>query len=33
MWDDPVLAILLIAFFVITGGRIISNIIEDLFGY
>jgi hypothetical protein len=28
--DDPILAILLIAFFAITGGRIISGIIEDL---
>jgi hypothetical protein len=27
--DDPVLAILLIAFFVITGGWVISEIIED----
>lgn len=27
--DDPVLAILLMAFFVVAGGRIISGIIED----
>jgi hypothetical protein len=30
--DDPVLAILLMAFFIIAGGRIISNIIEDFLG-